>query len=186
MGRKWDASWKWAHRIEIVKSLGEIPILKTVLALFSGAIMGIWSYLDKWPGSAIALSILAGFVGLVWAWNGILWMKTRNPRATEGKFFIGRWQIGLGGEVEESWGLLLRQDESAERQVANQPAVFCRWEYRNGQAVIQSPLEKLMWVLRCTPDGTICLENQDWKAYWPDSGLESHTWVAAKQSQTNS
>ncbi len=82
---RWEAFWRWLHRIEIIDSLAEISLPKMAIALVVGGVMGIWSYLDKLPGYAVAFFVLAGFVGLIWGWNGLLWMKGQRRQVSAGR-----------------------------------------------------------------------------------------------------
>jgi hypothetical protein len=62
----------------------------------------------------------------------------------------------------------LRRNGSAEKRVSQQPFRQCRWEYRNRQAVVDSPDENLQWIIRCTPDGPRLLTNEHPEKSIPD------------------
>jgi hypothetical protein len=70
--------WDGAKNVNIVASIMGWSGLGKIIAGFAGSgFLGVWGVVDQLPGSIIALMVLAGFTGAIWAVNGVQWWRTR-------------------------------------------------------------------------------------------------------------
>jgi hypothetical protein len=169
---RWEMVWKWADRIGIADTLIKVFGLKTVFGLLGSGTMAIWSYLAGMPGPVIGTLALTAFVGLIWACNGVMWLKSqqgqtramgsRSKRAipqTEQdpnawRFFVGRWRAWRD-RTGTPFFIDLCKDWTAKRSSeGNLAETLGTWEFVNGEAVVHW---KDGWtaILRCTPEGRI-------------------------------
>jgi hypothetical protein len=68
-------SVEWLGHIHLVAWLLEITQATTIVALIGAIGAGYWAFVTQWGYLPIALTALAVFGGVLWAINGVVWLR---------------------------------------------------------------------------------------------------------------
>ena len=69
--------WAWLKTVDLIGSVLDWSGLGKIIVGSAGRLgLGVWGLVDQLPGSVVALMVLVGGVGAIWAVNGIQWWRT--------------------------------------------------------------------------------------------------------------
>ena len=98
---------KWYSIKRFVGNMGTDIAATVVVGVMAGIAGSVWAWASQWGGLPIFLTGLGVFVAILWAWNGVIWLRRqRRP----GKHQVA-FDYGYGLALE---GLHIGRDEEKE------------------------------------------------------------------------